>query len=156
MKNNKDKTLIILIFLIWFVAVIILIVPKKVRWENNNNNKKTTIKIIKEVSNKYGINPIYLISIALQESSFGKELIGDNKCSHGIWQINLCVFPEMKEKIGDVEAEAEWVANKLIEYKIKNNFVSLAFAKYNAPARPNWKYSERVKNRFSEAEKLLQ
>ena len=58
---------------------------------------------------------------------------------------NTCVYPEVISHIGNLRQEAEWTADKLIEYGYKDGYITLAFAKYNAPYKPNMSYAEKVK-----------
>lgn len=144
------------------ILLVILLTPRKVRY---NLELSTTEGLftktaeaktqIKNVANQYNIPAEVIFAIAGQESSYGKFKIGDKGCSQGYFHINTCVFKEAKKIIGNVEEETKWVAKKLVEYGYTKNYKTLALAKYNAPANPNWEYAEKVKSRIEEAKKLL-
>jgi len=119
--------------------------------------KETSLEIITRVAEEKGIEPKHLIALSLQESSLGKFLVGDEGCSHGYFQINLCANPGAKDVIGNVEAEANWAGDKLISHGYLDGYITLSFAKYNAPSNPQrgMLHAERVKARIPYAVALL-
>lgn len=107
--------------------------------------KRSEMDIIKEVAERKNIKEEHLLAIAQQESAMGKFLIGDNGCSQGWFQINVCANPRTQEIIGDFEKEAEWVADLLINYGYCEGYITLSLARYNNPSFPNHRYAEQVK-----------
>ena len=100
------------------------------------------------------IKPEHLVAIALQESSFGKYLVGDGGCSKGFYHRNTCVWGN--EGIGNLEQETIWVADKLNSYGYQDDLITMSFSRYNAPNRPNMQYAEKVKSRIPSAINMLQ
>lgn len=119
---------------------------------------KSPIQEIMKVAKAKGINPDHLLAISAQESSLGKFKSGDNGCSKGWFHINTCpnANPAAAAIIGDPEREAEWVADKLISYGYLEGKITLAFARYNSPANPNYVYAEQVEKRLAELDIYLE
>jgi hypothetical protein len=119
---------------------------------------KSPIDEIVEVAKAKGIKPEHLLAISAQESSMGKFLSGDNGCSKGWFQINTCpgANPAASGIIGNTAKEAVWVADKLISYGYLEGNITLSFARYNSPVKPNFAYAELVKKRLLELDKFLE
>ncbi len=130
--------------LIVFIAIVIASIPSR-SVTYVYAQEPTNIQKIKKIAIQNGIDQYDLLGIALRESSLCKALTGDGGISKGCFHANLRDNPEAKSLIGDVEKEAQWVADKLISYGYKDGFRTLSFARYNRPARPNYEYAEKVK-----------
>ena len=108
--------------------------------------KETLINTIVRVAKEEGIKPSHLLGQAMAESSIREHVIGDGGCSKGVTQINICANPQAKSVIGNTEAELRWTADKLKSYGYDKGYITLAFAKYNAPRMINYKYAKSVLN----------
>lgn len=117
------------------------------------NMQESPIDEIRQVAAATGIAANDLLAISAQESSLGKFTSGDNGCSRGWFHINLCVW-DAADLIGNIAAEARWVAAKLNEYGYAADRVT-AIARYNAPARPNYDYAAQVQKRLGELKVFL-
>lgn len=116
---------------------------------------QSPITEIVKVAEAKGIKPEHMLAISAQESSLGKFKSGDGGCSLGWFHINTCANTGTSGIIGNPAKEAAWVADKLISYGYLEGKVTLAFARYNAPARPNYAYAEQVEKRLGELDKYL-
>lgn len=122
---------------------------------NERSIKKKNAEIIIETAKKNGIKPIDMLAMWHRESLAGDILVGDNGISHGHFHINLEAKPSAKKVVGDIKTEAQWVADRLKGYGYTEGYRTLAIAKYNLPADPNWEYAKKVYDRKSNVRKYL-
>lgn len=122
--------------------------------EQQAQRAPTVVEIISSVAQAKEIKPEHLLGIAAQESSFGKFVVGDEGCSVGLFHINTCANPDVKDIIGNLLLETEWVANRLLDFGYHQD-IRKAIARYNRPVNPNWKYADLVEKRIGEIEKFI-
>ncbi len=100
-------------------------------------------------------NAAYLLAIATVESRLGKYLVGDKGCSYGIYHINLCVWPEMKDKIGDIREETKFVIWLLRKYGFEDGYITLALNRYNCGGcGVEHTYAQKVKKEVAKLNKI--
>lgn len=129
--------------------------PKEIVKKPKEGTKEYKAEIILRIAEINDIRGDDILAMWHLESLTGDALIGDQGCSRGNFHINLCANPDAKNVIGDIEKEAQWVADKLNGYGYRDGYETLAIAKYNLPSNPNWKYAEKVDQRKKYIKKYI-
>lgn len=80
---------------------------------------------VNKASEEYGIDCRYLITIGLSENIYAPHKVGDNGCSFGIYQMNICVHktttlnPSVMDCAKDFLCSSRWTANR-----VKNKYMA--------------------------------
>lgn len=103
-------------------------------------------QVISDVATEIGVAPQYIGAIGLTESILNPDTVGDNGCSFGAYQNNLCANPQVKKEcVTDFTCSTQNLAKWI---KMKNcqasNWIS-CLSKWNGNNPPDW-YTIKIQN----------
>lgn len=107
------------------------------------------IRIIKQISAKYGIDYKMVYAVCLVESNCNTDRIGDSGKSYGAYQIYLPAHPDIsKEQAVNFSWATEWTIKHCEKYKEDVKMFSLCHNGLGKYPRNEW-YYERVLNVYN-------